>query len=210
MSLWKRILDTLIDPNIIVLLLSLGVSRDHGRALQPGPHLPGHLRGGRPHRRPVRAPGAPGQRGGRASHAPRGGLLRGRTVRHEPWRARTRRRDLLRHRLAHALRSRRAPAIRFRSGSHSRLPAHSGFSWPSPLPRSSWLARRPVTGQEELVGQIGVVRKALAPSGFVFVHGELWQARSDGDPIAAGQSCSCRESRTASSCASGPSKPRSP
>ena len=24
MSLWKRILDTLIDPNIIVLLLSLG------------------------------------------------------------------------------------------------------------------------------------------------------------------------------------------
>ncbi|HYY33628.1 MAG TPA: nodulation protein NfeD [Gaiellaceae bacterium] len=46
--------------------------------------------------------------------------------------------------------------------------------------------RRPVTGQEELVGQIGVVRKALDPAGFVFIHGELWQARTDGEPLEVG------------------------
>jgi len=47
--------------------------------------------------------------------------------------------------------------------------------------------RRPVTGQEELVGQIGIVRKALEPAGLVFVHGELWQARADDEPIGVGE-----------------------
>jgi membrane-bound serine protease (ClpP class) len=47
--------------------------------------------------------------------------------------------------------------------------------------------RRPVTGQEELVGQVGVVRKALDPAGLVFIHGELWQARSDDEPIGIGE-----------------------
>jgi membrane-bound serine protease (ClpP class) len=46
--------------------------------------------------------------------------------------------------------------------------------------------RRPVTGQEELVGQVGVVRKALNPNGLVFVHGELWQAHTDGEPLGIG------------------------
>jgi membrane-bound serine protease (ClpP class) len=46
--------------------------------------------------------------------------------------------------------------------------------------------RRPVTGQEELVGQVGVVRKALNPTGLVFVHGELWQARTDGEQLGIG------------------------
>jgi membrane-bound serine protease (ClpP class) len=46
--------------------------------------------------------------------------------------------------------------------------------------------RKPVTGQEDLVGQIGVVRRALNPAGLVFVHGELWQARSDEEPIGVG------------------------
>ena len=45
---------------------------------------------------------------------------------------------------------------------------------------------KPVTGQEELVGQVGVVRKALDPAGLVFIHGELWQARSDDEPIGIG------------------------
>jgi len=44
----------------------------------------------------------------------------------------------------------------------------------------------PVTGRSELVGQMGVVREALAPTGLVFVRGELWQARTHGEPIAAG------------------------
>ena len=44
-----------------------------------------------------------------------------------------------------------------------------------------------VTGQEELVGEVGVVRQALDPVGLVFVHGELWRARTDGDPIPPGE-----------------------
>jgi membrane-bound serine protease (ClpP class) len=46
---------------------------------------------------------------------------------------------------------------------------------------------KPVTGQDELVGQIGVARQTLEPTGTVFVHGELWQARSRGEPIPAGE-----------------------
>jgi membrane-bound serine protease (ClpP class) len=48
---------------------------------------------------------------------------------------------------------------------------------------------QPKTGVEELTGQVGVVRESLAPEGLVFVHGELWRARSaTGDPIPAGAS----------------------
>jgi membrane-bound serine protease (ClpP class) len=53
-----------------------------------------------------------------------------------------------------------------------------------------WQARRrrPTTGREELVGDIAVVRRTLDPVGLVFVHGELWQARSDEGRIEAGES----------------------
>jgi membrane-bound serine protease (ClpP class) len=44
-----------------------------------------------------------------------------------------------------------------------------------------------VTGQEELIGQVGVVRQALEPEGLVFVHGELWRARTDGEPVPPGE-----------------------
>jgi membrane-bound serine protease (ClpP class) len=37
---------------------------------------------------------------------------------------------------------------------------------------------KPTTGSKGLVGEIGVVKKALTPEGKVFVHGELWNARS--------------------------------
>ena len=36
---------------------------------------------------------------------------------------------------------------------------------------------KPQTGEEELLGDVAVVRQALAPEGLVFVHGELWRAR---------------------------------
>jgi membrane-bound serine protease (ClpP class) len=45
-----------------------------------------------------------------------------------------------------------------------------------------------VTGEDELVGQIGVVRQALDPEGYVFVHGELWRARTNGDSVPPGES----------------------
>ena len=52
-----------------------------------------------------------------------------------------------------------------------------------------WQVRRtrPQTGQEELVGQEGVVRQSLDPDGYVLVHGELWRARTDDPPVAAGE-----------------------
>ena len=37
---------------------------------------------------------------------------------------------------------------------------------------------RPTTGSMGLVGEIGIVKKALMPEGKVFVHGELWNAKS--------------------------------
>ena len=41
MSLWKRILDPLIDPNLIVLLMSIGVLGITIEILNPGLILPG-------------------------------------------------------------------------------------------------------------------------------------------------------------------------
>ncbi len=45
---------------------------------------------------------------------------------------------------------------------------------------------RPQTGEEELTGDIGVVRRPLDPEGTIFVHGELWRAYTDGEPIDTG------------------------
>jgi membrane-bound serine protease (ClpP class) len=44
----------------------------------------------------------------------------------------------------------------------------------------------PQTGEEELVGNVGVVRRPLDPEGTIFVHGELWRARTEGEPIDTG------------------------
>ncbi|HWR37088.1 MAG TPA: nodulation protein NfeD [Clostridia bacterium] len=38
-----------------------------------------------------------------------------------------------------------------------------------------------VTGTQGLVGELGVAQTAIAPEGKVFVHGEIWNARSSGD-----------------------------
>lgn len=47
--------------------------------------------------------------------------------------------------------------------------------------------RRPSTGRENLVGNIGQTRTDLAPDGMVFVSGELWGAVSMGGSIPPGQ-----------------------
>jgi len=44
---------------------------------------------------------------------------------------------------------------------------------------------QPRTGASGLVGEIGIVKQTIAPEGKVFVHGELWQARSS-QPIQEG------------------------
>ena len=48
------------------------------------------------------------------------------------------------------------------------------------------LLGRPPLGASGLIGQVGVVREALAPSGQVAIHGELWRAVADGDAVDAG------------------------
>ncbi len=46
--------------------------------------------------------------------------------------------------------------------------------------------RKPATGMESLVGELGVSRTAVNPEGMVFIHGEYWKARS-AESIAAGE-----------------------
>jgi membrane-bound serine protease (ClpP class) len=56
------------------------------------------------------------------------------------------------------------------------------------ISRTRAVRREPVaTGVATLIGRRAEVRQALDPEGLVFVHGELWSAVSDGDPIAAGE-----------------------
>ena len=45
--------------------------------------------------------------------------------------------------------------------------------------------RRPKTGTEGMIGEIGEVREWSGGAGRIFVHGELWNAQS-GAPLSAG------------------------
>ncbi|MFH0988823.1 MAG: nodulation protein NfeD [bacterium] len=44
-------------------------------------------------------------------------------------------------------------------------------------------SRKPTTGMEGLIGEIGMTLSSLSPEGMVRVHGEIWQAESTGEPI---------------------------
>ena len=46
--------------------------------------------------------------------------------------------------------------------------------------------RRPITGEESLVGQIGTAQTDIAPEGMVASRGMLWRARTMESGIAAG------------------------
>ncbi|MFQ5829242.1 MAG: nodulation protein NfeD [Candidatus Methylomirabilia bacterium] len=50
------------------------------------------------------------------------------------------------------------------------------------------LYRKPTTGGAGMVGLVGVARSPLAPAGDVFVHGEIWRAVAEGEPVAQGDS----------------------
>jgi membrane-bound serine protease (ClpP class) len=186
MSLWKQILDTLIDPNIIVLLMSIGVLGITVEVLNPGLILPGTagaislvvgLYGLQV--LPVSAAGillmilALAFFVAEAFVAAHGGL---------------------------AL----AGAVSFVVGALLLFdPAGDAYqvSLPVALAVGGTLAlmtifaaakvvqarrARPKTGREELVGELGIAREGLAPTGFVFVHGELWRASAAEGPIPAG------------------------
>jgi membrane-bound serine protease (ClpP class) len=188
MSVWKKILDTLIDPNIIVLLLSLGALGITVELFNPGLIFPGTF-------------GAisliVGFFGLQVLPVSAAGvlliLLAAAFFVAEPF--------VMSHG-ALAL----AGAACFVVGSLMLFdPAGPGYqvSLSVALAIAGTLTavvlfaltkviqarRRPAqTGRDELVGQIGIVRRTLQPAGLVFVHGELWQARSDGPPIAVGES----------------------
>ena len=47
--------------------------------------------------------------------------------------------------------------------------------------------RKPTTGREALVGEVGVAIDTLNPTGQVMVHGEIWNAESEGGKIPSGR-----------------------
>lgn len=187
MSLWKRILDTVIDPNIIILLMSLGVLGITVEILNPGLIFPGTA-------------GAISLIVG----------LFGLQVLPVSWAG------VLLMLLAAAffaaepfVTSHGALAVAggaaFVVGSLL-LFDPAGPAYQVSLPVSLAIAgtfvllfglaltkvvqarrRTPTTGREELLGEVGVVRRSLDPSGLVFVHGETWQARTENGPIGIGE-----------------------
>ena len=187
MSLWKRILDTLIDPNLIVLLMSIGVLGITIEILNPGLILPGTV-------------GVisliVGLFGLQVLPVSWAGLLlmilaAGFFVAEA----------FVPSHGALAL----AGGVSFVIGSLMLFdPAGEGYQV------SIWVAlavggtlalvtaivmtkavrarRAPTkTGWEEMVGEIGVVRRDLDPSGLVNVHGEIWKASAGGEPIGRGE-----------------------
>ena len=187
MSFWKRVLDTLIDPNIIVLLMSLGVLGITIELLNPGLIFPGTV----------------------GSISLVTGLF-GLQVLPISWAG------LLLMLLAAGFFAAElfvpshgaltlAGAASFVVGAlmlfdpagetyelsvwvavavAGTLAALFGVAFAKALQ-----ARRskPHTGRDELLGEIGVVRRALDPDGLVFVNGELWQARTGGASVRAGE-----------------------
>jgi membrane-bound serine protease (ClpP class) len=187
MSLWKRILDLLVDPNLIVLLMSIGVLGITIEILNPGLILPGTV--------------------GVISLIV--GLF-GLQVLPISWAG------LLLMLLAVGFFTAEAlvpshgalalaGAVSFVVGALMLFdPAGEGYQV------SIWVAlavggtlalvtaivatkvirarRAPTkTGREEMVGEIGVVRTAVARSGLVNIHGEIWKAHTEGEPLAPGE-----------------------
>jgi membrane-bound serine protease (ClpP class) len=186
MSLWKRILDTIIDPNIIVLLLSLGALGITVELFNPGLIFPGTF-------------GAialiTAFFGLQVLPVSAAGilliLLAAAFFAAEPF--------VMSHG-ALAL----AGAACFVIGSLMLFdPAGPGYQvslWVALAIAATFFGvivlavakiiqarRRPAaTGREELIGQVGIVRQPLDPTGLIFVHGELWQARTQGERLERG------------------------
>ena len=184
MSFWQRALDTLIDPNIIALMLSLGVVGLLVELWNPGLVLPGTVGRDLAPRRSLRAPGA-ARLGRRRAAAP--GLarpLRHGCVGHHARRAHARGGRDVRDRCAHALRpvGPGLPGLALdgpRDRRDARAPARVG-RLADPRAR-----RNPVeVGVDRLVGEPAEVRR----DGLVSVNGELWRARrADGGMLPRGE-----------------------
>ena len=51
--------------------------------------------------------------------------------------------------------------------------------------RIQW--KKPVTGREGLMGKVGITKTNLTPKGTIFIHGERWQASTEGETIKEGE-----------------------
>jgi membrane-bound serine protease (ClpP class) len=187
MSLWKRILDTLIDPNIIVLLMSIGLLGITIEILNPGLIFPGTV--------------------GAISLVV--GLF-GLQVLPVSWAG------LLLMILAAAFFAAEAfvtshgalalaGAVSFvvgalllfdPAGDQYQVSIWVAIAVGGTLAAVTGIAvtkivqarRAPTkTGQEEVLHDVGVVRTRLAPIGLVSLHGEIWRARTSGEPIEVGE-----------------------
>lgn len=47
--------------------------------------------------------------------------------------------------------------------------------------------KKPVTGREGLIGKVGITKTVLNPEGTIFIHGERWQASTEGESIKEGE-----------------------
>lgn len=55
--------------------------------------------------------------------------------------------------------------------------------------------KKPVTGRESLIGKVGVAKTILDPKGTIFIHGERWQAFTEGEAIKEGEEVEVLEIR---------------
>jgi membrane-bound serine protease (ClpP class) len=187
MPLWTRILDTVVDPNVIVLLLSFGALGILIELYNPGLIFPGTI--------------------GAISLIV---ALFGLEVLPVNWAGLLLMLFAVAFFVAEAFVASYgalavAGAVSFFFGALMLFdPAGDAFqvSMPVALAVSSTLAlfvafaltkafqaRRapPETGDDLLLGRPGLVRTAVDPNGLVFVNGELWHARAAGAPIPAGE-----------------------
>jgi membrane-bound serine protease (ClpP class) len=187
MGLWKRVLDTLIDPNLIVLFMSLGVLGITIEILNPGLIFPGTigaisliigLFGLQV--LPVSAAGvlllllavaffvaeAFVASHGALSLAGAACFIVGALMLFDP--------------AGEAYQV--SKWVAFAIGGTLALVIGLAIAKVVDLRRT-----KPRTGEEEMLGEVGVVREPLVPTGLVFIHGELWRARAENGPIAAGE-----------------------
>ena len=186
MSLWQRILDTLIDPNLISLMLSLGVLGIVIELWHPGLIFPATF-------------GVlslaiaffgldvlPDQLGRTRADLRRVRVLDRRALRRlQPRRADGRGRRLLRVRVAAPVRAGRLRPTRSRCSVALSVAVTFSLFFVLVLAKVLQIRRRPAAvGTHMLVGAHGHVRR----DGLVAVSGELWQAEADdGEPLEPGE-----------------------
>ncbi|MBA2614717.1 MAG: nodulation protein NfeD [Actinobacteria bacterium] len=187
MSFWKRVLDTLVDPNLIVILMSLGILGITVEILSPGLIFPGTIGG---------VSLILGLLGLQVLPISWAGLLliglgltffvaEGFIVSHG---ALT---------LAGAASFVVGALILFDPAGELydvsvwvavAIAATLALLIGVALAKAIVLRRsKPQTGQDELIGDVAIVRRALDPEGLVFVHGELWSACAQDGPVAVGE-----------------------